>query len=550
MTKGGLFLALCCVIHAVDAQTLMVRLKTSALNDFVQKFKASILPKVVGGMPANTRDGTHVSGFSLPDVNALSASIKTYETSTASARVEVNIGNTKVNVATVRKEGPSVSWLGIHCTLHFRAEIKVPTIALVFDLTIPDPDASQLLVSLVDARISGTDVELYTQGSGVCGWGISNLVEAADSMVGRMAEEKLLEGVRSQLQSLSANLLPLTQSKSVAVMEDQILIGSIQPALRMERISSSNTAITLAVTTSLAASLHNPSWRAGTSYNPTISSAISLPQEEKFDLHMMMTFDGINAALSSVWYVLWATIPDDPTSMTSSLCQATTDEVCPFPPITTKIRIRTLAYATLFTVFPKYTKFELEAVVDPPSMSYSPDGAFTGTGSGRLLILGSNRRKSKVQLAQFNLKMTLDMANPTLNANTGLLEDFDIQDLDVKTFQVDLLDDVTRRAQLRELRLRRLFRWAARILNDKVDSILPQVNAGMQRVLQQVPLQLPALNNFPVPGQVTNIFRNNTKFGGVSSGGVGLGGLRFGGAAPGMEMASDIYVTVNDMKSV
>jgi hypothetical protein len=528
-------------VHAETQTALIASLKTSTLHSLLDELKASTLPKLVDGLNKITNGTLAANGFRL-DPTDLTVSIASYDTQSSfmnRARVALQARNVKIDVGNVNLT-LFKQWFG-SCSVHVSATVKAPLLSIALDIGVPDPDKPELRFSAASVDLSTIDLDLVYEGSGLCNTGnVESFEPLLKTLFNGSFRALLDQAVRSQFLSLTLNTVQIAKVLGVDVIDGGKGIGIIDPTIRIGRLYSTTTAITMGLSTSLTATLTKPSWRAGSRHAPAIASSKSstVPSLKETDINfrVAMTFDGINALLGTVWYMFWSTLSDNPASLASSLCRVTPTDACVFPPYLLQIKRQTWEFRLIKVVFPLFKNFRLEAVVEPPMLSSTTTGRISGAGSGKLQIVGDGRRRANVVLALFDMKVSTGLSVPTVNATSGFIQNLTVQNFHVETLGVDVFPGTRRRRRSLERKLRRLFRFSSGILDDIVAELLPRVNDEVDVVLQKFKIELPVLKDLPLPGQQVSFHSSNTSVAETS----------LGGGVSVLEMASDVSVQIDN----
>jgi hypothetical protein len=543
---GWLAGAICFLVPTnVQAETqtaLIASLKTSTLNSLIDELKTSTLPKLVDGLNKITNGTLAANGFRLnpTDMTVSIASSDTQSSFMNRARVSIQARNIKIDVGNVNLT-LFKQWFG-SCSIRASATVKAPLLSIALDIGVPDPDKPELRFSVASVDLSTIDLDLLYEGSGLCNTGT---VESFEPLLKTLFDGSfralLDQAVHSQFLSMTLNTVQVAKVLGVDVIDGGGKgIGIIDPTIRIGRLYSTTTAITLGLSTSLAATLTKPAWRAGSRHAPAIASPKSgtVPslKDTDIDFRVAMTFDGINALLGTVWYMFWATLSDNPASLTSSLCRVTATDACVFPPYLLQIKRRTWEFRLLKVVFPLFKNFRLEAVVEPPVLSSTITGQIGGAGSGKVQIVGDGLRRTNVVLALFDMKVSTGLSVPTFNVTSGSIQNLTVLDFQVEALGVDVFPGTRRRRQSLERKLRRLFRFSSGILDDIVAELLPRVNDEVDLLLQKFKIELPILKDLPLPGQQVSFHPSKTSVAETS----------LGGGVSVLEMASDLSVQIDN----
>ena len=213
------------------------------------------------------------------------------------------------------------------------------------------------------------------------------------------------------------------------------------------------------------------------------------------------SFGGLNNAIEGLWYLLWASLAEDPNSLQSSLCdgQGTSFDPCPYPPLTVPSGDFDKFLVDIVFLFSAYSSYTYEIVVQPPRLGFDNGGLFgfipealEASAQASATITGNREDGSSVKLATITGGASVGVKLPDYDPVTGRLSDLGLSSIDL----------VSPRVEYHEFALLGfLFNLVVLAIDLAVDTFSGLVtglaNTLIDDLLAEVPIKVPPIEGFP-----------------------------------------------------
>jgi len=245
----------------------------------------------------------------------------------------------------------------------------------------------------------------------------------------------------------------------------------------------------------LEATLKIPNWRSGRKFGQQFKSGGILPDPTIRSLaNANVGADGLNNAITMLWYLIWADLATNPNSENSPLCRPTQDDPCPLPPLSKDYYPSDFEFWSLLPLG-NCEKFTLNYVIEPPMFDFV-DGFVHGTAKGLLhlegiSIFGANLDNIATMSGSVDFVSTTLEYDAETETYSGLqLVDFTLNDLKIESAMRPLICRLAVGLVLNVVRS-----VLNELLNDKV---IDKSNEAITKTLFSIP-KIPEIENFPVP---------------------------------------------------
>ena len=289
----------------------------------------------------------------------------------------------------------------------------------------------------------------------------------------------------------------------------------------------------------IAATLTEPSWRAGNSLTPAIEKSLPTISSEDETVNLKIGDSGLNSIIEAAWYLVWNSIDlsglpladlglnlqaRDESEISAPLCgyQATETDPCPYPPI--KVGAGGLDGFLLWLIFLFdgifIGGFTYHIVVEPPRVSnfwyfltsclstkfvalssrthisclvpsfqirFTDENAVLNA-QAQVSVVGNTLLRGEVPLLTIDSDFDAITTLPNYDGETGVLSDFKLEEVMIGalTFNFGWING--------------LAFWLA-ILSDTINSIVkdligglvPEVNSAIAGILSSIPIKIPDL---------------------------------------------------------
>lgn len=247
--------------------------------------------------------------------------------------------------------------------------------------------------------------------------------------------------------------------------------------------------------------------RANSKYVPAIRNSGPLPTIQNGGklATVFIGLDGVSSVLDCMWYLIWGELTKESVdSVSSPLCEESPSDPCLFPPFSLSFNFFSIEWLSVQLVtWPLgfYSSFTVQAVVPPPSIGFS-DGAvdLTASASAVLLGVGFGASREPTVLAEFTTTLDIDATDPEfIPSLTGgnKLGGLELTDINIMDTAVNILGDGVFSFLIKR---QQLIATVEGVLSDVLDLFLPLANTYIPQGLEELPLDIPRISNFPTDG--------------------------------------------------
>lgn len=210
-------------------------------------------------------------------------------------------------------------------------------------------------------------------------------------------------------------------------------------------VTDDNNRVQFAISAAPKAMIKTIPHRQNFFYTPTIEAndvVLAIPAITDKTLAATAAVDGVNGLIASAFYLIWAELTVNSTSIESKACEAIPSDPCPFPELELSTLVREpndpvfkIAFLALRRYFRRggfYNSFRINAAVQPPEITVSDD-SIGGTVVASIYVQATKRFLFDGEIrdmAKLDFPLIFEVDVPTL-ANDGTIQNVSIKKLSV-----------------------------------------------------------------------------------------------------------------------
>lgn len=518
-----------CVISQDDDITAKVRIDAPAFGSLVDVVKDEILPDLI--IRANNEGpyalGSSREGFTvnIPLVGRLFTGVEASSTllqiklssfgdiavdpipstRNKAMRLRITVRNVNVGVTVATSLRGFVAGIRVlTCSPNFSPSASIGLLTSTAELQLSS-DGRTSRLQLLDVDFNNVNANINSSGgSNLCGSIASEIVGFLGDVIldiaGFLVNElsSVLEGAIQDLANdvLRDEFIPIAITESL-----DLLKGRVNVDFAVRELDSASQAVKLSVFTGFSSVLNEPSYRQGLSINPSLDLERAVPDPTGGGLvNAHLGLDFINQLLANVWYLAWPLLQEEPSAMESILCEPLPNDPCPFPPYqdaAPRASSGIFGFSSGSLAMGLFRDFSFEAFVPIPTV-FADGNLLAMSARGKILLRGTPLFGGEtVDLVSFEAQIKGSVATPLYNTTTNTIQNLAIGDIEIEDVEAEFIQG----RPLLGLGVNSVLDTARTIINFLFDAFLPLVNQEIKSALDNFPIDIPPVVDFPRPGK-------------------------------------------------